>query len=102
VIALRVAGLVKAHLTTVFAAHAVSRWIEDTTGSSIRKFVRTARPTAPLRSRPDPHVITTAVPLPATSAKPSPRSTTSARVRTSLIKVGYGQQVIPTSQGSAS
>jgi hypothetical protein len=28
----------------VFAAHAVSRWIEDTTGSSIRKFVRTARP----------------------------------------------------------
>ena len=34
---------IEAHLTIVFAALAVSRWIEDRTGWSIRKFVRTAR-----------------------------------------------------------
>src|SRR5207253_96088 len=33
----------KPHLTIVFAALAVSLWIEDTTGWSIKKFVRTAR-----------------------------------------------------------
>jgi len=32
-----------AHLTIVFAALAVSRWIEARTGWSIRKFVKTAR-----------------------------------------------------------
>ena len=34
---------IEAHLTIVFAALAVSRWIEAQTGWSIRKFVRTAR-----------------------------------------------------------
>ena len=34
---------IEAHLTIVFAALAVSHWIETTTGWSIRKFVRTAR-----------------------------------------------------------
>jgi hypothetical protein len=34
---------IKAHLTIVFAALAVSRWIEAQTGWSIRKFVKTAR-----------------------------------------------------------
>lgn len=34
---------INAHLTIVFAALAVSRWIEDATGWSIRRFVRTAR-----------------------------------------------------------
>jgi len=34
---------IEAHLTIVFAALAVSRWIENQTGWSIRKFVRTAR-----------------------------------------------------------
>lgn len=33
---------IEAHLTIVFAALAVSRWIESTTGWSIRKFVKTA------------------------------------------------------------
>lgn len=33
----------EAHLTIVFAAMAVSRWIENTTGWSIRRFVKTAR-----------------------------------------------------------
>ena len=34
---------IEAHLTIVFAALAVTRWIEARTGWSIRKFVRTAR-----------------------------------------------------------
>ncbi len=34
---------IEAHLTIVFAALAVSRWIEPATGWSIRRFVKTAR-----------------------------------------------------------
>jgi hypothetical protein len=34
---------IEAHLTIVFAALAVSRWIEGRTGWSIKKFVRAAR-----------------------------------------------------------
>jgi hypothetical protein len=34
---------IEAHLTIVFAALAVSRWIERQTGWSIRKFIKTAR-----------------------------------------------------------
>jgi hypothetical protein len=34
---------IEAHLTVVFAALAVGRWIEDQTGWSIKKFIRTAR-----------------------------------------------------------
>jgi transposase len=34
---------IEAHLTIVFAAPAVTHWIERQTGSSIKKFVRTAR-----------------------------------------------------------
>jgi transposase len=43
---------IEAHLTIVFAALAVSRWIEDTTGWSIKKFVRTARRKADAGPRP--------------------------------------------------
>jgi len=39
----RLRDSIEAHLTVVFAAMAVSRWIEDTTGWSIKKFVTTAR-----------------------------------------------------------
>jgi hypothetical protein len=42
---------IDAHLTIVFAALAVSRWIEHQTGWSIKKFVRTARR---YRHHPDP------------------------------------------------
>ena len=42
---------IEAHLTIVLAALAVSRWIEKTTGWSIRKFVKTARA---LPHDPDP------------------------------------------------
>src|SRR5215472_5373027 len=34
---------IEAHLTVEFAALAVSRWIEDRTGWSVKKIVRTAR-----------------------------------------------------------
>ena len=34
---------IEAHLTIVFAALAVSHWIEHQTGWSLKKFVRTAR-----------------------------------------------------------
>jgi hypothetical protein len=55
---------IEAHLTTVFAALAVSRWIEDRTGWSIRKFVRTARRYRTITIRVDDHTITAADPLP--------------------------------------
>src|SRR3954465_9997503 len=54
---------IEAHLTIVFAALAISRLIEDTTGWSIKKFVRTARRyrtaqiqagAPPIPHRPDP------------------------------------------------
>jgi len=43
---------IEAHLTIVFAALAISRWIEDTTGWSIKKFIKPSAATAPSRSRP--------------------------------------------------
>jgi hypothetical protein len=47
----------------VFAL-AVSRWIEDTTGWSIRKFVRTARRYRSIEIQAGPHTVTAADPLP--------------------------------------
>jgi hypothetical protein len=55
---------IEAHLAIVFAALAVSRWIEDRTGWSIRKFVRTARRYRTIEIQAGPHVITAAHPLP--------------------------------------
>jgi len=55
---------IEAHLTIVFAALAVSRWIEEQTGWSIRKFVRTARRYRTIEIQAGPHVITAADPLP--------------------------------------
>ena len=43
---------IEAHLTVVFAALAVSRWIEARTGWSIKKFVRTACRYRTSKSRP--------------------------------------------------
>ena len=56
---------IEAHLTIVFAALAVSHWIETTTGWSIKKFVRTA-----LRYRT---IIIQPAPTPSPSPTPSPR-----------------------------
>jgi hypothetical protein len=55
---------IEAHLTIVLAALAVSRWIEATTGWSIRKFVRTARRYRTIQIQAGDHVITAADPLP--------------------------------------
>ena len=55
---------IEAHLTIVFAALAVSRWIEHQTGWSIRKFVKTARRYRTIQIQAGPHTITAADPLP--------------------------------------
>ncbi|MBX6168863.1 MAG: IS1634 family transposase, partial [Thermobispora bispora] len=56
---------IDAHLAIVFAALAVSRWIEARTGWSIKKFVRTARGYRTVRIQAGNHVLTAADPLPA-------------------------------------
>lgn len=55
---------IEAHLTIVFAALAVSRWIEDRTGWSIKRFVRTARRYRTIEVQAGAHTITAADPLP--------------------------------------
>jgi hypothetical protein len=56
---------IEAHLTIVFAALAVSRWIEHQTGWSIRKFVKTARRYRTIQIQAGQHTLTAADPLPA-------------------------------------
>lgn len=58
------AAQIEAHLTIVFAALAVSRWIEHHTGWSIRKFVKTARRYRTIQIQAGPHTINAADPLP--------------------------------------
>ena len=48
----------------MFAALAISCWIEDRTGWSIRKFVRTARRYRTIKIQVGAHTITAADPLP--------------------------------------
>jgi hypothetical protein len=55
---------IEAHLTIVFAALAVSRWIEQVTGWSIRRFVKTARRYRTINIQAGQHIITAADPLP--------------------------------------
>jgi transposase len=55
---------IEAHLTVVFAALAVSRWIEEATGWSIKKFVKTARRYRTIQIQAGAHTITAADPLP--------------------------------------
>jgi hypothetical protein len=55
---------IEAHLSIVFAALAVSRHIEDRTGWSIRKFVRTARRYRTVQIRAGQHLLTAEDPLP--------------------------------------
>jgi hypothetical protein len=65
----------EAHLTIVFAALAVSRWIEHQTGWSIRKFIKTARRYRTIEIQAGPHTITAADPCPPTSGQPSAKFT---------------------------
>lgn len=55
---------IEAHLTIVFAALAVTRFIEHRTGWSIRKFVRTARHYRTAQIRTSQHFVTAEDPLP--------------------------------------
>ena len=55
---------IEAHLTIVYAALAVSRWIEAQTGWSIRRFVKTARRYRKIEIQAGQHVIAAADPLP--------------------------------------
>jgi hypothetical protein len=55
---------IEAHLTIVFAALAVSRWIEARTGWSIRKFVKTARRYRTIEIQAGRQIITAADPVP--------------------------------------
>ena len=55
---------IEAHLTIVFAALAVSHWIETATGWSIKNFVRTARRYRTITIQAGPHTITAADPIP--------------------------------------
>ena len=56
---------IDAHLNVVFAALAVIRLIEDRTGWSIKKFVRTARRYRTVQIRAGGHLLTAEDPLPA-------------------------------------
>jgi len=55
---------IEARLTIVFAALAVSRWIEHQTVWSIRRFVKTARRYRTIQIQAGPHTITAADTLP--------------------------------------
>lgn len=55
---------IEAHLTIVFAALAVSRWIEDTTGWTIGRFVKTTRRYRTVQIQAGDHTITAADPIP--------------------------------------
>src|SRR5579862_7294509 len=55
---------IEAHLTIVFAALAVTRFIEQRTGWSIKKFVRTARRYRTVQIRAGRHTLTAEDPLP--------------------------------------
>lgn len=55
---------IEAHLSIVFAALAISRWIEHQTGWSIRKFVKTARRYRTVQIQAGNHTITAADPIP--------------------------------------
>jgi hypothetical protein len=55
---------IEAHLTIVFAALPVSRWIQDRTGWSIQRFVRTARSFRIIEIQAGAYTITATDPLP--------------------------------------
>ena len=55
---------IEAHLAVVFAALAVGRLIEERTGWSIRRFVRTARRYRTVQIRAGQQLITAADPIP--------------------------------------
>ena len=91
----RTRDLIEAHLTIVFAALAVSRWIEYQTGWSIRKFVKTTRRYRTIQIQAGPHTLTAADPSPATCARPSKRSATPVGLHTKLSQLGFITRISP-------
>ncbi len=75
---------IEAHLTIVFAALAVSRWIEARTGWSIRKFVKTARRYRTVHIQAGQHTITAADPIPDDLRQALNAINAPAEVRTNL------------------
>ena len=55
---------IEAHLTIVFAALAITRFIDNRTGWSLRKFLRTARRYRTVQIRVGQHTLTAEDPLP--------------------------------------
>jgi hypothetical protein len=79
---------IDAHLSVVFAALAVTRFIEARTGWSIRKFVRTARRYHTIEiSAPEPTPVTAAGPAPADPGD-APRPHPGLQVRTNVSQAG--------------
>ena len=54
---------IEAHLTIVFAALAVSRWLEHETGWSINKLVKTLRPYRSIAIQTGDHILHAGTPL---------------------------------------
>jgi hypothetical protein len=87
---------IEARLTIVFAALAVSRWIEDTTGRSMKKFVKTTRRYREIEIQAGEHVLTAAAPYRPTSAPPSkpsnsePEGTNLSQLGTTNGRTGPG------------
>ena len=80
---------IEAHLTIVFAALAVGRWIEAQTGWSIRKFVKTARRYRTIEIQAGRQTIIAADPLPDDLRQASKPSTTTTDLRTRMTQLGY-------------
>lgn len=55
---------IEAHLSIVFAAMAVGRWIEETTSWSLKKFIQTTRRYRTIEIQAGQHTLTAADPLP--------------------------------------
>ncbi len=55
---------IEAHLTIVFAALAVARWLENTTGVSIKQFVKTLRRYRTIDIQAGDQTVTAEDPLP--------------------------------------
>jgi len=82
---------IEAHPTIVFAALAVSRWVENTTGWSIKRFVTTARRYRTIQIQAGQHTITAADPATRRPPRRSRRDPRHALIGPSRVSLGYRQ-----------
>ncbi len=92
---------IEAHLTIVFAALAVSRWIEQVTGWSIRKFVKTARRYRTIQIQAGNHVITAADPLP-DELRPAIEAINGGQITCALARTSALNNLAPSEAGCES